>query len=390
MTERAHRSSTSRNVLVAVAGQTPAIITETLWALEHLRNVPIDEIRVITTSHGRECIVSRLLGREGGFTAYCRDYEVPFGRIAFSESSIHVLKDIEGLELEDIRTSLDNSSAADQVFSLIQEWTKRKDEVLYCSVAGGRKTLGIYLAMSLMLCGRKEDSLSHVLVAQLFETGVREFYHPPPEPRLYNRHAGFDADGKAVFEPISSDASGVELADVPFPRLREAMGGELPLEGGLMEAVARSQLLLSYLQAPPPLVLRLDGRFVRLGDFSFHLPRQLMAVYAFFLLEFNEPHSASPVEALFGKRLLLARLERCIDRYGQGERETYAWEKMKDVDDFKLRMGPCISKINKAVDSAMGRNLLSARFRISTGGKYSISVARFQVLETEELPWQDS
>jgi hypothetical protein len=63
---------------------------------------------------------------------------------------------------------------------------------------------------------------------------------------------------------------------------------------------------------------------------------------------------------------------------------------MKDVDDFKLRMGPCISKINKAVDSAMGRNFLSARFRISTGGKYSISVARFQVLETEELPWQDS
>lgn len=156
MLERTHRSSNTKSVLVAVAGQTPAIITETLWALEQQRGIQIDEIRVITTSQGRDSIVSRLLGRDGGFAAYCRDYHVPPGRIAFSASGIHVLKTSHGLELEDIRTSQDNSSAADQVFSLIQDWTKRKDEILYCSVAGGRKTLGICLAMSLMLCLMKK------------------------------------------------------------------------------------------------------------------------------------------------------------------------------------------------------------------------------------------
>jgi hypothetical protein len=71
MLERTHRSSDTKTVLLAVAGQTPAIITETLWALEQQRGIGIDEIRVITMSRRRDSIVSRLLGRDGGFAAYC-------------------------------------------------------------------------------------------------------------------------------------------------------------------------------------------------------------------------------------------------------------------------------------------------------------------------------
>jgi CRISPR-associated protein NE0113 (Cas_NE0113) len=62
-----------RFVLVALAGQTPAVITETLWALEHQRGKRVDEIRVITTSRGRQAITENLWGPDGHFSRYCQD-----------------------------------------------------------------------------------------------------------------------------------------------------------------------------------------------------------------------------------------------------------------------------------------------------------------------------
>jgi CRISPR-associated protein (TIGR02584 family) len=131
-------SSPIRNILIAVAGRTPAIITETLWTLEQNRGVELDEIRVITTAEGKRSAISELLADGGAFGSYCKDYSIPAGRIAFSEKNIYVLRDAHGRELEDIRSSEDNRQTADQVFSLLREWTKRKNEVPYCSVPGGR------------------------------------------------------------------------------------------------------------------------------------------------------------------------------------------------------------------------------------------------------------
>jgi CRISPR-associated protein (TIGR02584 family) len=244
------RAGQKHNILVAVSGQTPAIITETLWALQRRGQTEVDQVRVITTSKGRESIIRTLLGDSGKFTSFCRDYHIPPGRIAFSEKDIYVLRGPRGEELEDIRDTKENAAAADQVFSLIREWTRREDEVLFCSAAGGRKTLGIYLAMSLMLCGRLCDSLSHVLAAPAFETGVPGFFYPPPAPCAFERIVGAGPNGSPVLQPVSSEEARVELADIPFPRLRELIGGELPLEKGLSEAVTHSQMLLSCLQSP--------------------------------------------------------------------------------------------------------------------------------------------
>jgi CRISPR-associated protein (TIGR02584 family) len=68
-----------RNILVAVVGNTPAIITETLWALEQQRGIRIDEIRIITTAVGRDSIVRHLLGANGHFAEYCREHQLPPG-----------------------------------------------------------------------------------------------------------------------------------------------------------------------------------------------------------------------------------------------------------------------------------------------------------------------
>lgn len=372
--------SNRRNILVAVAGQTPAIVTETLWTLEQQKGTSIDEIRVITTSKGKETIVSALLGEKGAFTRYCKDYRIPQGKIGFSEKSIFVLRDAHGRELSDIRTNEDNIQAADQVFSLIRGWTAIRDEILFCSVAGGRKTLGIYLSMALMLCGRQEDSLTHVLVAPELESGSPHFFYPSPDPP---HQIQLPVSGAlASFSDHAGQPPLVELADIPFPRLREVIGGDLPLEKGLTEAVSYSQLILSYLQSPPTLNLTLTEGTVTLGSLIFQLSKQLIAVYAFFLLEFNTPKGAS-MEELFLKRLRLAALERTIDRNKQGEKELYAWEKMKDPEDFAARIRPCISKINRAIDKAFGRNRLSDRYRITSGGNYGVDVKGFTIQESQ-------
>lgn len=309
---------------------------------------------------------------------------MPTGRIAFSEQHLYVLRDSDGLELQDIRNSEDNKAAANNIFSLIRSWCQRPDEVLYCSVAGGRKTMGNYLTMSLMLCGRTHDRLNHVLVSPEFETGVHGFYYPTLQETFYARKIRAE---NLPEETLSSYDACVELADIPFPRLRELLGGDLPLEKSFTEAISYSQYILQYLQNPPRLVLRLDQGRVTLGEFAFLLPKQLMAVYAFFLLSFNGCRSRTDMRALFCERQLLAQLERLMDRMRHGEHENYAWEIMKDEDDFRSRMSPCISKVNGILRSILGKNRLSTQLSITTRGGYGVDVQNFEILlrETEPL-----
>ncbi|MFQ6042090.1 MAG: TIGR02584 family CRISPR-associated protein, partial [Candidatus Poribacteria bacterium] len=52
-----------RHILISLAGLTPQIVTETLYYLTQLRSppVPISEIFILTTSPGKEKLVSSLL-----------------------------------------------------------------------------------------------------------------------------------------------------------------------------------------------------------------------------------------------------------------------------------------------------------------------------------------
>ena len=89
---------------------------------------------------------------------------------------------------------------------------------------------------------------------------------------------------------------------------------------------------------------------------------------------------------LFCERQLLARLERLMDRMKHGEHENYAWEVMKDEDDFRSRISPCISKVNGVLHLALGKNRLSSHFSIATKGAYGVDVQDFEILVREAEP----
>lgn len=269
-----------RKVLIAVLGLTPQIITETLYYLTKVRRPPVvpDEIYVLTTSKGRERISEDLLGEDGQFTRFCREYGMDPGSVRFGEESVIVLRDDEGRPLEDIRTARDNELAADQIVSFVRKMAEDPECTLYCSAAGGRKTMGIYLAYALTFFGRPQDVLFHVLVDERFESHP-EFFYKPKEPRILMVKA---PDGSTV--PLSTEEARIELAEVPFVRLREKLKrtfGPGPVR--YSEMVSSAQRGLDLATVPPEVEADLVRGRLRVGDEEIKLPPVQLAVYVHYL-----------------------------------------------------------------------------------------------------------
>lgn len=206
-----------RNILLCVAGATPAIITETLFALtrQEKPSVTIDEIRVITTLEGRDKILSALLEKDtGAFYRFCEDFRLAADSILFDETRISLLRTRDGRILEDIRTTEENELAGDQICEIVRELCNDGGTRIFASAAGGRKTMSIYLTLAMSLFGRAEDSLSHVLVNADFENN-RNFFYPPATPKIID---SFNPQTKETKKVSTADAR-IYLAPIRFPRL---------------------------------------------------------------------------------------------------------------------------------------------------------------------------
>ena len=232
---RSDQAPTPRRILLAVTGLTPQVVTETLYALACRAEAPWipDEIHLITTATGAENARLNLLLPDGWFHRLCADYRLP--AIEFPVKNIHILRDANDAPLDDIRTPEQNTLAADFITETMRRMTGTADSELHVSIAGGRKTMGYYLGYALSLYGRPQDRLSHVLVSDPFETN-REFFYPTPYDHPIHSKRGD--------KEITVDARNarVELADIPFVRLRAGLPTEL-LQGGarFSQAVAAAQ-----------------------------------------------------------------------------------------------------------------------------------------------------
>lgn len=207
-----------RNILLCVAGATPQIITETLFALTQTQKpkIRIDEIRIITTLEGRNRVLNTLLDKTNGkFFEFCRDFDIDADSIFFDETCISLLRTRDGRTLEDIRTTEENELAGDQICEIVRELCKNENTRIFASAAGGRKTMSIYLTLAMSLFGRAEDSLSHVLVSADFEMN-KQFFYPPPTPKMIDV---FNPNTKET-RRISTETAEIYLAPIPFIRLR--------------------------------------------------------------------------------------------------------------------------------------------------------------------------
>ncbi len=269
-----------RKVLIAVLGLTPQIITETLYYLTQVKKPPVipDEVYVITTSRGRERILKSLLGEGGQFVRFCREYGIDPDAIRFGADTVLTLRDAQGRPLEDIRTARDNELAADQIVAFVRDMAEDPDATLYCSAAGGRKTMGIYLAYALTFFGRPQDVLFHVLVDEEFEAHPEFFYKPKEAKTLHVR----SPDGSLRL--ASTEKARIELAEVPFVRLREKLEGLFgPGPASYGEMVALAQRGVDLASVPPEVEVDLSKGELRVGDVEVRLPPVQLAVYTYYL-----------------------------------------------------------------------------------------------------------
>jgi CRISPR-associated protein (TIGR02584 family) len=149
------RESSVRNpkteiVLLAVTGMSPAVLTETVWALAQ-ENPPVipDRVIVLTTTEGRKQIVNELFTPTPEFGGDCiwdalrgaleqKGYDLS-GKLRFGTTGRDLrvftaagARSGRSVELEDIRTRAQNDAAADFIMGdstfgmvLVGGWVSR-------------------------------------------------------------------------------------------------------------------------------------------------------------------------------------------------------------------------------------------------------------------------
>jgi len=204
-----------KNILLAIAGLSPQVITETLYAL-HQDSVHVDEIHVITTRIGRDAIVTQLLAQgDGRYFSYLKDYGIHPKSIRFTQNTIHVLQDNKGNPIDDITSEEDNEITLKTCLTLAHRFTKNANTTVYFSIAGGRKTMSACLMVAAQIYARPRDRIYHVLVSPEFE-GHKDFYYPPVKPVMLELR---DDRGQKILK--GTRYAKVTLVPIPFIPWRE-------------------------------------------------------------------------------------------------------------------------------------------------------------------------
>ena len=273
--------------LIAVTGLSPAIVTETLWALaREPSSILPTEVVFITTATGERKIAEQLftpLEAFAGRTAW-QTLRQALGAtddqlIATPARVICATDPRAGttFPLDDIQTPAENEAAASFILETVRAHVENPDKRVIASIAGGRKTMGALLHAAITLLGRETDRLTHVLVNPPYDTLPGFFFPGQPGGPLISR------EGKA-HDPASAILS---LADVPFVPMRNRFAEISTLPGSFSGLVARySRQMKIDAGSPPEIVLRyrrggisIDGVEVKLR------PNAIAILHA--LLELN-------------------------------------------------------------------------------------------------------
>ena len=143
------------------------------------------------------------------------DYQLP--DIEFNESDILVVTNQQGEPLDDARTEAEHQGHGRFYYPTPCN-KKLKTLIRSCtaSIAGGRKTMTFLLGYAMSLYARPNDTLSHVLVDEPYESS--DFFYPTPYSKAIRTRIGTTEDAKEA---------NVSLALIPFVRMRQELPSKL-------------------------------------------------------------------------------------------------------------------------------------------------------------------
>lgn len=243
-----------KTVLLSVVGTSPAVLTETIWALyqEKPEYLP-DEVIALSTTEGIDKLKKAMETPTTGGNTVWSDLKRAVGREKMRKD-VRVFKDPDKeQELTDIITSHDQELVADL---LLKEVRALKNPMLeecriVASIAGGRKSMSALMYAVMSLAGDSGDIITHVLAPEVVTKCPDFFYPGQVKQYLVNR------DG----EPITAKEVQVELAQIPFVPLRSLVGEkQLGKAAGSFETlVKRARKELDFVK-PEGISIRLSTK----------------------------------------------------------------------------------------------------------------------------------
>lgn len=215
-----------KHILLATTGESPQVVTETLHALHDEGQPWPDEIYLITTTLGDTRARSGLL-EQGQLARLCDEIGKPMPR--FDGEHILLVPDANGQPVDDARSREDHEALANFIMTEVRKLTADETHTVHASLAGGRKTMTFYMGYAMSLFGRRQDTLSHVLISKGYES-LADFWYPSrAQGQLHGR------DGKPLTtqngDPLMPADARVTLAPIPFVRHRQNLPAILPQSG---------------------------------------------------------------------------------------------------------------------------------------------------------------
>lgn len=205
-------------VLVLVLGTSPAILTETVWALaQQVPAVVPNRLEVWTTTKGRETFEAQVMatGVWKQLLETLKAQQIPIeGKLKFGEDSWKIFANDDLNRLEDLTTEEDNLAAADKMLRELRHYTDDPVTKVLLSIAGGRKTMGALALQCMGLVGRPQDEVYHILVNPPFDSRLKPpFFYPEKKGRAWQKREWNE-------ETVTDKDAQVRLFKVPYVRMR--------------------------------------------------------------------------------------------------------------------------------------------------------------------------
>ncbi len=345
-----------RNLLICVTGLTPQIVTETLFCLSYKEKIPIDEIYVLTTKRGKEVILGRDKHPSTPKTPLkeeiynlCKKYK--FKEPLFEENDTHIIvAKEETIELPDVRSDKDNILFPNRICEFLRMKSSDPDNVLYCSITGGRKSMSVHLANALSIFARENDRLIHVLTKE--ENEFKGFY------------------------PMNKkEEKDLEIADIPFVRLRSLLSNEIKgkelLKYNFDDIVKYTQGQVKALAPTNKMIIDIERRELRFGNDSTILEPLEFIFYYYFVDSKKRGDNNISVYTFLSDETKLRFIEYFSELFGNDYyiKEKKWYKSGFSKDDFRVKR----SKVNQKIQKMINDDDISSMFIIDVNKKYGAS-----------------
>lgn len=328
--------SKTKNILICVSGLTPQIVTETLFCLAYKEKIQIDEVYVLTTKRGRDVILGRdkhpatpKTKLKDEIENLCKNYKLK--KPLFKENDTHlIVAKEESIELPDIRSDKDNILFPNKIFELLREESSNPNNILFCSITGGRKSMSVHLANALSIFARENDRLIHVLTKE-----EHEF--------------------KGFYPQTKTEINDLELADIPFVRLRPILSAELKrpdlLKSNFDEIVKFTQSQLKLIAPFNKLIIDTEKREFRFGNSSVVIEPMEFLFYYFFVDSKDRSESNISVQQFISEDSKNRFIEFFYEFYPNRYIKEQKWfKKGFSKEDFMTKKSKVNSKIVKLIE----------------------------------------